>query len=411
MVAMTAVAVWFAVSMFFAQESVCAQTPLPGSQDVVSFAAGATILQRPTEYSDTYSALMLIDESPRSLWSSRMGSVGNQVVVIALSERTLLKSVSFDTSAADLPARAAKDVLVEVSDSSATAGYQAVASVSLRPGADDQLFPTTAQVAGRWVRLTVRNNHGAADYVELAEFRATGTMLTRTVATNLSGSYDTKWPGGSALMHVRQQGTSLIGCYDYREGTFTGGIEGHVVRLSWHQTNVSGPAVLVVSADGRNLNGLWWIEGSTSEPPSWWDGVKTTTEVGTCAHWSGDVAQEMADELRRSSRARVYGVNFDFNSDRIREESRPALEDVVTAVKSNRDWRVTIEGHTDGIGTVAANQSLSERRAAAVKAYLVKAGIDAARLNTAGFGASRPIASNNTEIGRAQNRRVELVRR
>jgi len=404
-------AIGLAVPLLLVGPSAGAQTSLPAPENVVSFAAGATILQRPTEYSDTYSSLMLIDENPRSVWSSRTGSIGNEVVVIALSERTVLKSVSFDASAAERPARAAKDVLVEVSDASATVGYTRVASVSLQPGKDGQQFATTAQVPGRWIRLTVRNNHGAADYVQLAEFRATGTVLTRTAPTNLSGSYTTKWPGGSAVMHIRQQGTSLIGCYDYRQGTVTGGIEGHVVRLSWHQTNGSGPAIMVVSPDGHKLNGLWWFEGKTSDPPSWWDGEKSTTEVGTCAHWSGNAAQQMADELRTSNRTRVYGVNFDFNSDRIRAESRPALEDLVTAVRSNRDWRVTIEGHTDAIGTAAANQSLSESRAAAVKTYLVRAGIDAARLTTIGYGASRPVASNDTGIGRAQNRRVELVRR
>jgi outer membrane protein OmpA-like peptidoglycan-associated protein len=75
------------------------------------------------------------------------------------------------------------------------------------------------------------------------------------------------------------------------------------------------------------------------------------------------------------------------------------------------DMRLAIEGHTDNVGAAAANQALSQKRAAAVKAYLVeKHGIDAARLSAAGFGAAKPVAPNVDEAGRQKNRRVELVK-
>ncbi|MEO7475752.1 MAG: OmpA family protein, partial [Gemmatimonadales bacterium] len=75
------------------------------------------------------------------------------------------------------------------------------------------------------------------------------------------------------------------------------------------------------------------------------------------------------------------------------------------------DWRATIEGHTDSVGTAEANQALSARRADAVRARLVGAhGTDGARLRTAGLGSTRPRESNATIEGRARNRRVELVR-
>ena len=69
-----------------------------------------------------------------------------------------------------------------------------------------------------------------------------------------------------------------------------------------------------------------------------------------------------------------------------------------------------IEGHTDATGRTGHNLELSRRRAAAVKHYLVGKGIDTSRLETVGFGESRPIASNETALGQGQNRRVELVR-
>jgi len=75
----------------------------------------------------------------------------------------------------------------------------------------------------------------------------------------------------------------------------------------------------------------------------------------------------------------------------------------------NPTLRVLLEGHTDSIGAEAYNQGLSERRAKAVMQYLIKGGVDSARLSTVGYGESRPIAPNNTKEGRAKNRRVELT--
>lgn len=71
---------------------------------------------------------------------------------------------------------------------------------------------------------------------------------------------------------------------------------------------------------------------------------------------------------------------------------------------------ITIAGHTDSTSTAEHNQQLSERRAASVKNYIQGAGIDQSRLKTVGYGASQPLASNETELGRAQNRRVELLK-
>ena len=78
-------------------------------------------------------------------------------------------------------------------------------------------------------------------------------------------------------------------------------------------------------------------------------------------------------------------------------------------LRDNPDLRVTVEGHTDSVGSAAYNQKLSERRAQAVKRYLVRQGIDPSRITTEGYGKSRPIASNETEEGRAKNRRADII--
>ena len=119
---------------------------------------------------------------------------------------------------------------------------------------------------------------------------------------------------------------------------------------------------------------------------------------------------EITKDLEEMGRARVYGVNFDTGSDVIRDESKPTLDQIVAALKQRPEWKLVIEGHTDSTASAAFNQQLSERRAAAVKNYLQANGVDGARLSTVGFGASKPISDNNTPVGRALNRRVELIR-
>jgi len=107
----------------------------------------------------------------------------------------------------------------------------------------------------------------------------------------------------------------------------------------------------------------------------------------------------------------VYDIYFDFNSDRIRQESDSTLQDIVTVLRRHPDWKLAIEGHTDSIASDRFNLELSQRRAAAVKTALTgRFAISGARLTTAGYGESRPMDRNDTPEGRARNRRVELVR-
>jgi outer membrane protein OmpA-like peptidoglycan-associated protein len=121
--------------------------------------------------------------------------------------------------------------------------------------------------------------------------------------------------------------------------------------------------------------------------------------------------KDLYDALSEKGRVATQGIYFATGSDALRPESAPTLEEIAKMLKEHSDLKLTIEGHTDNVGAAAANQSLSEKRAAAVKAALVsKYGVDAARLETAGFGATKPAASNDTPEGRQSNRRVELVK-
>lgn len=121
--------------------------------------------------------------------------------------------------------------------------------------------------------------------------------------------------------------------------------------------------------------------------------------------------QSLYDALQANGRVATQGIYFDVGSDRLRPESTPTLKQIGDMLGAHADLRLTIEGHTDNTGTAAANQALSERRAAAVVRSLVDTyHVDPARLASRGYGDTRPAAPNATSEGRQQNRRVELVR-
>lgn len=100
------------------------------------------------------------------------------------------------------------------------------------------------------------------------------------------------------------------------------------------------------------------------------------------------------------------GVLFDYDKATVKSKYSPLITNAVKVLKLNPSLTVEIQGHTDSIGSDSYNQKLSMRRAEAVKAELIKHGISPSRLTTVGFGESRPVASNKTDAGRAQNRRV-----
>jgi OOP family OmpA-OmpF porin len=121
-------------------------------------------------------------------------------------------------------------------------------------------------------------------------------------------------------------------------------------------------------------------------------------------------ASDMFDALNRDGHIALY-INFDTGKSSIRDESRPVIEQVVQMMKDNPELKLSVEGHTDNVGSPASNKTLSEQRAKSVVSALVGEGISAERLSSSGYGQDKPIDDNNTEEGRARNRRVELVKK
>lgn len=126
-----------------------------------------------------------------------------------------------------------------------------------------------------------------------------------------------------------------------------------------------------------------------------------TRENNGCPEVKQEIQQRMAYNATR--------IYFLTGSHKLSTKSNVALNDVVKILNSDTNLKLSIEGHTDNVGADAYNQTLSDRRANSVREYLISKGIDASRLTSAGFGETKPIASNNTAAGRAQNRRVVMT--
>lgn len=102
-------------------------------------------------------------------------------------------------------------------------------------------------------------------------------------------------------------------------------------------------------------------------------------------------------------------VNFDFNSATLTSTAKANLDKLITVLKNNPDTNINIYGYTDSVGSDSYNLTLSGKRADAVKAYLTSKGVSSSRLFTQGMGEANPVASNDTDAGRAKNRRVEFA--
>jgi outer membrane protein OmpA-like peptidoglycan-associated protein len=163
---------------------------------------------------------------------------------------------------------------------------------------------------------------------------------------------------------------------------------------------------------------LWWLDN-----PDWpltlrWvfgpaRGVVTRIDwpAGAdkdAAAGGGAMAAQLAS---KSCRVELHGIYFNSGSAVLLDESEPMLKQVSSLVKTSSAEMLTIEGHTDNIGSADYNQKLSEARAAAVRDALVnRYGVPSARLTSRGYGLTRPVETNATVEGRARNRRVELTR-
>jgi outer membrane protein OmpA-like peptidoglycan-associated protein len=121
--------------------------------------------------------------------------------------------------------------------------------------------------------------------------------------------------------------------------------------------------------------------------------------------------ENITETLKETGRAKVYGIFFNFGSADLREESNPILKEIGTILKKNPGYRLRIEGHTDNVGNSEFNKILSRKRAESVKSKIIEMfSIEDARIETEGYGSSKPVLNEDSIEARAQNRRVEIVK-
>lgn len=396
--------------------------PQPPPQDLLAFAAGTQIVAKPQDNQGLFQMdsdpINLIDEAASTDWTAIAKPV--PVVVFELPERTEVERLVFDSAGLNRDEKSPKSVKVELSDAGIDSGYTTILETQLEKARNDQSFAVAEKTAGRWLRLSVASNYGD-DYVGMTGLHAYGKQLTQDAAlADVSGTYD-GWNGWGKV-RLKQEGTRVTGCYEYRDGVIAGGIEGRLLKATMQETDDDDTqtkqlGLFSFSQDGSLVMGL--VRAADAEPgagfSTFYTGKKLGNDIGDCPRipgWKGNAAQsQIGAELESNGRARLDGINFDFSSARLRPESEPLLTQVASMLNEHPDWTLTLEGHTDKVGGAAYNQRLSEQRAAAVVAYLVAQGVDAKRLDSVGFGMDKPVASNDSEAGRAQNRRVEIVRK
>ena len=140
------------------------------------------------------------------------------------------------------------------------------------------------------------------------------------------------------------------------------------------------------------------------------DGVPDYEDL--CPTLAGDVSTSGCPEVKREVRTilnkAMQGIQFENGKATIKTTSYNILDQVAKVFIENPNYTIEVQGHTDNVGNYQQNLILSEKRAQAVRDYLIKKGVEANRISAHGYGSDRPIANNNTKEGRAQNRRVEF---
>ncbi len=142
------------------------------------------------------------------------------------------------------------------------------------------------------------------------------------------------------------------------------------------------------------------------------DGDGVLDKDDQCPQVAGTVANngcpEVTEEVQKQLNDYARTILFDTGKSSIKAESTSVMVDIIQILNEYPNAKFTVEGHTDSVGSEKLNQKLSEERANSVRNFLIDKGISASRLTAIGYGEAKPIATNNTRAGRAQNRRVEI---
>ncbi|NKB88454.1 MAG: OmpA family protein [Acidobacteria bacterium] len=255
-----------------------------------------------------------------------------------------------------------------------------------------------ASPAVRWVKVRLV---GGIDvqreqmYYEFSEIIGNGEQETVPLSEGFNGI----WRGRGVLVELKQVGPTVTGCYGASGGLLSGTVSGNVLRARGEDMTSGVESLFVLLLDGEG--GISGVSSSNGAPFRLYaGGIAPDGTTTRCTE---------TPEPELGCGSVIHGINFDFDSADLRADAAPVLEQLYDGLAADAAARILIEGHTSSEGADDYNLALSGRRAQSVVDDLVRRGISADRIEAAGIGEVRPIATNDDESGRAMNRRVEVV--
>ena len=268
-------------------------------------------------------------------------------------------------------------------------------------------------------------------------FLIMGTIANLSAQEDYAGSKDPALFTRMPNHHISGYTDNQFDKFEFKTGDGkTQTIEGHLIKVNY-DINENAPAVSGLQVVRNYTNAIKKVGGQIIY--EWEDGgyqcsvmklIKNSMEIWAYVESAGngmyaidvvekqamnqDVvadAKSLANSIKESGKVAVYGIYFDTGQSVLKPESKPTLQEIVKMLNTDPGLKLYVVGHTDTKGTFDANIKLSMDRALAVVNSLVSQfSIDAARLKAFGDGPVAPVATNDTEEGRALNRRVELVK-
>ncbi len=434
-------------------------------ENLASSRAGGRLVHFSSQFNETdWNAEHLIDGTPNNGWAGSSG--GAQSIVIAFKNDALatVEDIVVNPFTREGVDTWVKEIEVQVSTTYPFKGFQSVGRMELTDQGSDQVLSLAAPVEARYVKVKFLRN-GGGGYMEAGEVKVMGTLVSGGAPApeyenladagrgakieNASSEYnDTDWAAVNLLAAPGSDGwagksgaaqevvialpapaeITDVSIDNYaREAPENWAKDIEVLtsdtaykgfksagRLSLpkngdlHTVSLAQPvtAQYVKVLFAKNHGGSYM---EANRIRVW----KTAAAAAAAPASAPAVAPSaVSEQLKSTGRAVSHEIHFATNSAEILPDSAPVLGEIADLLAANPQWQLIIEGHTDNAGGADLNLELSRKRAEAVKRWLVdRRGVDELRLTTAGRGATKPIADNGTEEGRALNRRVELVRR
>ena len=411
-----------------------ASAPLLADQDkdILDLESGALALSATTQFGGRWNVQSLLSGSNTAGWSSTRGHPYPNDFVIELPHQYLLESFVIDNTGAEessFRGISGRNFVLSGSTTSHEEGFGLILEGEAARG-DRKAFLLEEPTEVRWLKFEILSNWGNPHHTQLMELEAYGEPVGEvTQQKPIPGIYATNF----GLMRLEPSAHVVIGCYDGDNGTLSGRTNGRVLKFHWWEDGPSsGLAFLVLSSDGNFLNGLWYKRGQVK---GLWYGRRVDDErrprcqvpvldaLVTSIYDTGlsvpkektrtdQVQEETVSEkpLEAETSTTIFpSIYFDIDSAEIKPQFKAKLREIAAAIQEQPSQKLIVEGHTDSTYTREHNLGLSLRRAQAVAGWLIKHGVDGSRLKTKGYGEFRPIADNNTEKGRALNRRVEMM--